>query len=66
MEYTYRRLLEDREINPKTDSIWAIQDVAKLWRKKTERLVLADGYHILEDGTVMPNNVDNETEETGA
>ena len=37
MEYTYRRLLEDREINPKTDSIWAIQDVAKLWRKKTER-----------------------------
>lgn len=55
MEYTYRRLLEDREINPKTNSVWAIQDVAKLWRKKTERLVLADGYHFAEDGTAYPD-----------
>ena len=66
MEKTYARLLENREINDKTESIWAIQDVPKLWRKKTEKKVIADGYHFLEDGTVMPNDVDNETEETGA
>ena len=55
MELKYSRLLEERDINDKTGEIWAIQDVGKTWRKKTEKKVIADGYHFLEDGTVMPN-----------
>lgn len=55
MEKTYARLLENREINDKTESVWAIQDVPKLWRKKTENKVVSDGYHFEKDGTVMPN-----------
>lgn len=62
MVQKYSRLLEEREINYNTDSIWAIQDVPKTWRKKTEQKVIADGYHFEEDGTVMPD-VPNEVEE---
>lgn len=55
MELKYSRLLEERDINDKTGEIWAIQDVGKTWRKKTEKKVIADGYHFLEDGTAWPN-----------
>ena len=55
MVQKYSRLLEEREINYNTMSVWAIQDVPKTWRKKTEQKVIADGYHFEEDGTVMPN-----------
>ena len=55
MVQKYARLLEERDINYNTDSIWAIQDVPKTWRKKTEQKVIADGYHFEEDGTAMPN-----------
>ena len=62
MVVKYSRHLEDRDINDNTGEVWAIQDVPKTWRKKTEKLVIADGYHFLEDGTVMPNDVDEEVE----
>ena len=55
MVQKYSRLLEERAINYNTDQIWAIQDVPKTWRKKTEQKVIADGYHFLDDGTVMPD-----------
>lgn len=48
----YARLLEEREINVNTDSVWAIQDVPQAWRAKTEAKVIADGYEFNEDGTV--------------
>lgn len=61
MVQKYSRLLEEREINYNTDKIWAIQDVPKTWRKKTEQKVIADGYHFDEDGTAWPDPlVDNE------
>lgn len=50
----YSRLLEEREINYNTGEIWAIQDVPKTWRKKTETKVIADGYYFDEDGTAYP------------
>ena len=59
MVQKYSRLLEEREINYNTDSIWAIQDVPKTWRKKTEQKVIADGFHFLDDGTVEPNTPPN-------
>lgn len=48
----YVRVLEEREINPNTKEVWTIYDVPKTWRSKTEKQVLADGYVILDDGTV--------------
>ena len=65
MVQKYSRLLEEREINYNTMSVWAIQDVPKTWRKKTEQKVIADGYHFEEDGTVMPDDVDEEPVEEG-
>lgn len=50
----YARLLEERIINDKTGSVWAIQDVPRTWRSKTEEKVLHDGYEFDEDGTVIP------------
>lgn len=50
----YARLLEERIINDKTGSVWAIQDVPRTWRSKTEGKVLHDGYEFDEDGTVIP------------
>ena len=63
MVQKYSRLLEERDINYNTMSVWAIQDVPKTWRKKTEQKVIADEYHFEEDGTVMPNVTPNEEEE---
>ena len=51
----YSRLLEQRIINDKTGEVWAIQDVPRTWRGKTEVKVLADGYYFDEDGTAYPN-----------
>lgn len=50
----YTRLLEEREINTNTDSVWAIQDVPNTWRSKTEAKVIADGFYFDEDGTAYP------------
>lgn len=50
----YARLLEERIINDKTGSMWAIQDVPRTWRSKTEEKVLHDGYEFDEDGTAVP------------
>ena len=47
----YARLLEQRIINEKTGSIWAIQDVPGTWRNNTQAKVEEDGYKFLEDGT---------------
>lgn len=54
MAVKFARLLKEREINYNTNEIWKLEDVPKLWRSKTEKLVLADGYIFLEDGTAMP------------
>lgn len=48
----YAHVLEERQINDRTGEIWTINDVPKTWRKKTQDKILADGYIILEDGTV--------------
>lgn len=50
----YVRVLEEREINTQTDSVWAIQDVPNTWRKKVKAQVEADGYTWDEDGTAIP------------
>lgn len=50
----YSRLIEERDINDKTGSVWAIQDVPNTWRTKTRAKVIADGYYFLEDGTALP------------
>lgn len=49
----YARLLEERAINDKTESVWAIQDVPGTWRSATQDKVIADGYEFLEDGTAV-------------
>lgn len=51
----YSRHLEDRDINDNTGKVWAIQDVPKTWRKKTEVKVISDGYYFAEDGTAYPD-----------
>ena len=48
----YAHVLEERQINDRTGEIWKITDVPKTWKKKTEDKITADGYVILEDGTV--------------
>lgn len=50
----YARKLESREINPETESVWSINDVPNIWRKKVETKVEADGYIFDEDGTAIP------------
>ena len=55
MVQKYSRLLEERDINYKTGNVWAIQDVPKTWRSKTEEKVIEDGYYFAEDGTAYPN-----------
>lgn len=47
----YARLLEQRIINEKTGSTWAIQDVPGTWRNNTQTKVEEDGYKFLKDGT---------------
>ena len=51
----YSRLLKKRIINEETEKVWAIQDVPRTWRNKTEIKVIADGYHFIDDGTAYPN-----------
>lgn len=51
----YVRALEERQINTRTGEIWTIDDVPNLWRSKVEQQIEADGYIILDDGTVAPN-----------
>lgn len=50
----YSRLLEERIVNDKTGEVWALQDVPRTWRSKTETKVLSDGYYFAEDGTAYP------------
>ena len=59
----YVRVLENREINPNTDEVWTIYDVPKTWKAKTEKQIKADGYEILEDGTVYKDGVSILSEE---
>ena len=47
--------LEERQIYEKTGEIWTINDVPSLWRTKTKKQVIADGYVFNEDGTVSPS-----------
>lgn len=51
----YSRLLEERIVNEKTGEVWAVQDVPRTWRNRTEAKVIADGYHFDEDGTAWPD-----------
>lgn len=51
----YSRLLEERIVNEKTGEVWAIQDVPRTWRNRTEAKVIADGYRFDEDGTAWPD-----------
>ena len=55
----YAHVLEERQINDMTGEIWKITDVPKTWRKKTQDKVEADGFIILEDGTVEKAPEDN-------
>lgn len=48
----YATALEEREICNKTGNTWRIQDVPNLWRASVKAKIEADGYEILEDGTV--------------
>lgn len=50
----YSRLLEERQINSKTNATWAIQDVPATWREDTKAKVEADGFYFEEDGTASP------------
>ena len=50
----YTRVLEQREINPATESTWAIQDVPNTWRARTKAAVEADGYTWDENGCAIP------------
>ena len=55
---------EERDINVNTNKVWAIQDVPRTWRSKTEVKVIEDGYYFAEDGTAYPvSNVAEENEE---
>lgn len=58
----YARLLEQRVINEKTDSVWAIQDVPNTWRESTRTKVEEDHYYFLEDGTAEKIPENNEEE----
>ena len=53
MTAKYVRHLENRDINPSTGSIWTINDVPNLWKKKVEAQIEADGCVVDEDGTVV-------------
>lgn len=54
MKKKYVRLLENRELNPKTGSVWAIQDVPTTWRLAVKEQVESDGFTWDEDGTAIP------------
>ena len=48
----YVRLLEEREINHNTESIWCLNDVPNTWREKVKQKILEDGYSFNNDGTI--------------
>ena len=51
----YCKDLEERNINPKTEEVWNIDDVPSLWNAKVRKQIVKDGYVIDEDGTVVPS-----------
>lgn len=55
MKKKYVRVLEEREINPKTGEIWRINDVPTTWREQVRAQIEADGFYVADDGTVYPN-----------
>ena len=50
----YVRVLEQREINPKTGSTWAWMDVPNTWRERAKEAVEADHYTWDENGCAIP------------
>ena len=56
----YVRVLEQRDINVKTDEVWKLDDVPATWRNRVEAQVIADGYYFDEDGTAWPIPVNEE------
>ena len=50
----YSRKLENRELNPATDSVWTIHDVPAIWQNKVKAKVEADHYTWDEDGSAVP------------
>lgn len=58
----YVKALEGREINSRTGEIWTIYDVPNTWKAKVEQQIAADGYIILDDGTVAKPEPDPEPE----
>lgn len=39
----YGTKIQNNEINPKTGSIWSIEDVPTLWKSKTEKWLKDNG-----------------------
>jgi len=56
----YARLLEERQINNKTQETWKIQDVPELWNADTRAKVEADGFYFEEDGTATKKPENND------
>lgn len=52
MKKKYVKALENREINSRTDEIWTVNDVPNIWKNQVLNQIAADGYIVLEDGTV--------------
>lgn len=52
MKKKYVKALENREINSRTDEIWTVDDVPNIWKNQVLNQIAADGYIVLEDGTV--------------
>lgn len=57
MKAKYVRVLENREINAKTGETWKIDDVPTTWRTAVSMQIVADGYIIIDDGTVEKADV---------
>ena len=52
MKKKYVKALESREINSRTEEIWTVNDVPNIWKNQVLSQIAADGYIVLEDGTV--------------
>lgn len=52
MKKKYVKALENREINSRTEEIWTVDDVPNIWKNQVLSQIAADGYIVLEDGTV--------------
>lgn len=52
MKKKYVKALENREINSRTEEIWTVNDVPNIWKNQVLSQIAADGYIVLEDGTV--------------